>query len=83
MGGAFSLQQQLNRLSVFEDGILILVVTHGRDQTLTQVMMEKKAKVRTALAASAMTVSGLVLDHWLARTQKQMNHRNVQKPAAC
>lgn len=46
-------------------------------------MMEKKAKVRTALAASAMTVSGLVLDHWLARTQKQMNHRKVHKPVAC
>lgn len=41
-------------------------------------MVEKKEKVMTALAASARTVDESVLDHWLARTQKQMNHRNAQ-----
>lgn len=41
-------------------------------------MMEKKEKVTTARAASARTEDSVVLDHWLARTQKQMNHRNDQ-----
>lgn len=41
-------------------------------------MMDKKEKARTARAASPMTFAlAGVLDHWLARTQKQMNHRNV------
>ena len=48
------------------------------DERLTQVGMEKKEKAMTARAASPVTMFSLgVLDHWLARTQKQMNHRNV------
>lgn len=48
---------------------------------LTQVMMEKKEKATTARAASLATAkSAEVCDHWLARKQKQMNHRNVHTP---
>lgn len=48
------------------------------DAGLTQLMIDKKEKARIARAASPTTFkSGGVLDHWLARTQKQMNHRNV------
>lgn len=48
---------------------------------LTQVMIEKKENAMTARAASPATAVDRVLDHWLARTQKQMNHRNVQATA--
>lgn len=48
------------------------------EEGLTQVMMEKKEKAMTARAASLATTKPVeVCDHWLARTQKQMNHRNV------
>lgn len=48
------------------------------DERLTQVGMEKKEKAMTARAASPEARLPVdVLDHWLARTQKQMNHRNV------
>lgn len=48
---------------------------------LTQVTMEKKEKATMARAASLEPWnSTVVLDHWLARTQKQMNHRNVHTP---
>lgn len=61
-----------------------LLIMCGGDKSLTQVMIEKKEKATTARAASAGTDSfELVLDHWLARTQKQMNHSNVQAAAPC
>lgn len=48
------------------------------DAGLTQVMIDKKEKARTARAASPTAFNSEdVLAHWLARTQKQMNHRNV------
>ena len=57
-----------------------MLATHRMDERLTQVMIEKKEKATMARAASGATAASgsLVLDHWLARTQKQMNHRNVQ-----
>lgn len=55
-----------------------MLVTRGGDERLTQEMIEKKEKATTARAASEATEVWVVLDHWLARTQKQMNHRNVQ-----
>lgn len=46
---------------------------------LTQVAIEKKEKATTARAASCDPANvGEVWAHWLARTQKQMNHRSVQ-----
>lgn len=48
---------------------------------LTQVRMEKKENATTARAASAGTAGLVVRDHWLARTQKQMNHSNVHAAA--
>jgi len=59
-----------------------MLFTHGGDEeTLTQVTVEKKEKATTARAASPGTaVTSRVLAHWLARTQKQTNHRNVQAP---
>lgn len=45
---------------------------------LTQVPMEKKEKAITARAASCEPANvAEVWAHWLARTQKQMNHRSV------
>lgn len=55
------------------------------NQTLTQVIMEKKEKAMAARAASAPWLrgnsSGVVRDHWLARKQKLTKYRKVQKPA--
>lgn len=49
---------------------------------LTQVMMEKKENDITARGAlPALEGLSIVLDHWLVRTQKQMNHKNVQAAA--
>lgn len=45
---------------------------------LTQAGIEKKEKATTARAASCDPANpALVWAHWLARTQKQMNHRSV------
>lgn len=45
---------------------------------LTQEPMEKKEKAITARAASCEPANvAEVWAHWLARTQKQMNHRSV------
>lgn len=49
---------------------------------LTQVAIEKKEKATTARAASCDPANlAEVWAHWLARTQKQMNHRRVQDAA--
>lgn len=49
------------------------------EERLTQLMTEKNEKATMALAASpGMEGSSVVLDHRLARRQKQTNQRNVQ-----
>lgn len=61
-----------------------MLVMCGGDKSLTQVTIEKKEKATTARAAAAgMNLLSGVLDHWLARTQKQMNHSSVQAAAPC
>lgn len=67
-----------NMLSAITWYLLVKCCSMWSNDQLTQVMMEKKEKVRTARAASLELVTLEVFDHWLVRTQKQMNHRNVQ-----